>query len=145
MAQQAGSEPGSGGAGYLGQVDRALEDLAADTGDEALHRRMFGVDAPGGWAAPMVFPWRPAVPTRAQIRMAFRICYVPTRRGAASDLPSARLECERGSAAADRRRQGLLNDGADTALTALRRGADDPVARLDAVGHLASAGVISGG
>jgi hypothetical protein len=56
MAQQAGSEPGSGGAGYLGQADRALEDLAADTGDEALHRRMLGVDAPGGWAAPMVFP-----------------------------------------------------------------------------------------
>jgi hypothetical protein len=56
MAQQAGSEPGSGGAGYLGQVDRALEDLAADTGDEALHRRMFGGRCPGRLAAPMVFP-----------------------------------------------------------------------------------------
>jgi hypothetical protein len=51
MAQQAGSEPGSGGAGYLGQVDRALEDLTAGTGDKAPRRRMFRVDARGGWAA----------------------------------------------------------------------------------------------
>jgi hypothetical protein len=76
MAQQAGSEPGSGGAGYLGQVDRALEDLAAGTGDEALHRRMFEIDAPGGWAAPMVFPGVQRYRPGAQIRMAVRICYV---------------------------------------------------------------------
>ena len=32
MAEHAGSEPGSGGAGDLGRVDGALEDLAVDTG-----------------------------------------------------------------------------------------------------------------
>ena len=63
MAEQAGSEPGSGGAGYLGQVDRALEDLAADTGDEALHRRMFGGRCPGRLGCADGLPRRPAVPT----------------------------------------------------------------------------------
>lgn len=45
-------------------------------GDQALHERMFGFDAPDGWDLPMIIPGEEVFSPGSEIRLTFAVAYV---------------------------------------------------------------------